>query len=106
MGPGDYGLLLFEESCVKTMDFGPRLAKITTWSFLIGLEEMGVIPSAEDFHRDIPDANRIIPKDPFEHSADVGDGREHHLLMESRVFVERDEDFDIGAAAFVTGPGT
>ena len=69
MGPGDYGLLLFEESCVKAMDFGPRLAKITTWSFLIGLEEMGIIPSAEEFHRDIADANRIIPKDPFEHRA-------------------------------------
>ncbi len=36
MGPGDYGLLLFEENRVKTMDFRPRLAKITTWSFLIG----------------------------------------------------------------------
>ena len=69
MGPGDYGLLLFEESRVKAMDFGPRLAKITTWSFLIGLEEMGIIPSAEEFHRDIADANRIIPKDPFEHRA-------------------------------------
>ena len=70
MGPGDYGLLLFEESRVKSMDFGPRLAKITTWSFLIGLEEMGVIPSAEDFHRDIAGANRTIAKDPFEHQAE------------------------------------
>jgi len=73
MGSGDYGLLLFEESRVKTMDFGPRLAKITTWSFLIGLEEMGVIPSAEALHRDIAKANRIIPKDPFEHQAERAD---------------------------------
>ena len=70
MGPGDHGLLLFEESRVKTMDFGPRLAKITAWSFLIGREEMSVIPSAENFHRDIAEANRIIPKDPFEHPAE------------------------------------
>lgn len=37
----DCGLLLFEDNQVKAMDFGPRIAKITTWLFLIGMERKG-----------------------------------------------------------------
>ncbi len=66
----DYGVLLFEENKVKWMDFGPRLAKVTTWSFLIGLERMGVIPSAESLHDNMVAAGRRIQKDPFEQQAE------------------------------------
>ena len=66
MGPGDYGLLLFEDRRIKSMDFGPHLAKVTTWSFLVALERMGVIPSCERLHQEMADANREIQKDPYE----------------------------------------
>ena len=70
LGATDYGVLLFEENKVKAMDFGPRLAKITTWSFLVGLERAGVIPSAESLHQGMVSAGRNIRKDPFEQQAD------------------------------------
>ena len=69
LGAPDNGLLLFEDNQVKTMDFGPRIAKITTWSFLIGMERMGVIPSAEALHQELSSAGRDIQKDPFERQA-------------------------------------
>ena len=69
LGASDYGLLLFEDNQVKKMDFGPRIAKITTWSFMIGMERMGVIPSAEELHRELSLSNRNIQKDPFEQQA-------------------------------------
>ena len=69
LGPSDYGLLLFEDSQVKKMDFGPHIAKITTWSFLIGMERMGVIPSAEALHQELSSAGREIRRDPFEQQA-------------------------------------
>ncbi len=34
MRASDYRLLLFEDNHVKNMDFGPRIAKITTWSLV------------------------------------------------------------------------
>lgn len=71
IGPQDYGLILFEDARVKTMDFGPHMAKVTTWSFLIGLERMGVIQSADKLHQEMADANRDIPKDPFEKAAEA-----------------------------------
>ena len=58
LGASDYGLLLFEDNLVKKMDFGPRIAKITTWSFLIGMERMGVILSAEALHQELSSAGR------------------------------------------------
>ncbi len=69
LGASDYGLLLFEDNQVKSMDFGPRIAKITTWSFLIGMERMGVIPSAEALHMELSAAGRNIQRDPFERQA-------------------------------------
>ena len=60
LGASDCGLLLFEDNQVKAMDFGPRIAKITTWSFLIGMERMGVIPSAEALHQELSSAGRDI----------------------------------------------
>ena len=69
MGASDYGLLLFEDNQVKNMDFGPRIAKITTWSFLIGMERMGVIPSAEALRQELSSAGRDIQRDPFERHA-------------------------------------
>ncbi len=69
LGASDYGLLLFEDNQVKNLDFGPRIAKITTWSFMIGMERMGVIPSAEALHLELSAAGRNIQKDPFERQA-------------------------------------
>lgn len=70
LGASDYGLLLFEDNQVKNMDFGPRIAKITTWSFLIGMERMGVIPSAEALHQELSSAGRDIQRDPLERQAE------------------------------------
>ncbi len=69
MGASDCGLLLFEDNQVKSMDFGLRIAKITTWSFLIGMERMGVIPSAEALHLELSAAGQNIQRDPFERQA-------------------------------------
>ncbi len=73
LGASDYRLLLFEENQVKSMDFGPRIAKITTWSFLVGLERMGVLPSAEALHDDLSSEGRNIRKDPFERQAAIAE---------------------------------
>ena len=69
MGVMDHRLLLFEDSHVKNMDFGPHITKITTWSFLVGTERMAVIPSADILHQEIAAAGRNIQRDPFEQQA-------------------------------------
>ncbi len=75
-GASDYGLVLFEDNQVKNLDFGPRIAKVTTWSFMIGLERMGIIQSAEDLHQELSDAGRNIRRDPFEQHAASADADE------------------------------
>lgn len=62
----DSVLVLYEDDRVRTMDFGPDARKITTWGFLIALENMGVIESADFIVQDIAAAGRNIPMDPSE----------------------------------------
>jgi len=69
MNEKDDALLIFEDQKIKTMDFGPNVSKVTTWSFILGLERLKVILSAEDIFNEIAHGNRIISKDPFEHHA-------------------------------------
>lgn len=65
----DDALLIFEDKKIKTMDFGPNVSKVTTWSFLLGLERLKILPSAEDVFNKIAHGNRVLSKDPFEHHA-------------------------------------
>ena len=65
----DDALLVFEDNKVKSMDFGPKVSKVTTWSFLLGLERMEVVPSAEEILDQMAAANRVIARDPFEMDA-------------------------------------
>lgn len=73
MSPSDEALLLFEDSAVKKMDFGPKVTKVTTWSFFLGLERMGVIASADGLISEIADQKRMIVRDPFEACAPESD---------------------------------
>lgn len=59
------GVVLFTDSAVKRIDFGPHIAKVTIWSFLTGLEDRGMITSAEDIFASILKSGQIVPKDPF-----------------------------------------
>ena len=48
------------------MYIGPRIAKITTSSFLIDMNRKGAVPSTEAFHRELSSAGRNIHRDRFE----------------------------------------
>ncbi|MCJ2073332.1 hypothetical protein MKK75_31870 [Methylobacterium sp. J-030] len=54
----DQILVLFEEEKVKRMTFGRHVHLLQTWAFLVALERMGVIPSADNLHRQIADRGR------------------------------------------------
>ncbi len=58
MDERDDAPLIFEDQKIKTMDFGPNVSKLTTWSFILGLERLKVIPSAEDIFNEIAHVNR------------------------------------------------
>lgn len=73
MSPSDEALLLFEDSAVKKINFGPKVTKVTTWSFFLGLERMGVIASADGLIAEIADQKRVIVRDPFESRAPESD---------------------------------
>ena len=52
--PDTTGLVLFEDRRVELMDFGPHVRRMTTWSFALVLQSLGVIPSADKLFPAIP----------------------------------------------------
>ena len=68
------GLVLFEDRRVRNMDFGPRVRRLSTWSFVLALEALGVIPSAEGLFDEIERAGRMASRIVFDRcGADAGD---------------------------------
>jgi hypothetical protein len=68
----DQVLVLFEEDAVKGMDFGIHL--LHTYAFLLTLENLKVIPSAEAIVNQIHKAGRNLARDTFERRARVPSG--------------------------------
>ena len=68
------GLVLFEDRRVRNMDFGPRVRRLSTWSFALALEELDVIPSAEGLFDQIERAGRMASRIVFDRrGSDAGD---------------------------------
>jgi hypothetical protein len=73
--PGDDQILvLFEEDKVKRMTFGRHVHLLHTWAFLVALERMGVIPSADDLLKQVEDRGRMIARDVYERRASAEGG--------------------------------
>ena len=62
----DQILVLFEEDKVKRMSFGRHVHLLHTWAFMVALEKMGVIPSADVLHKQVEACGRVIARDIFE----------------------------------------
>ena len=63
-------LVLFEDERVKDMYFGDHVHLIHTWAFLVSLERLGVIPSAQAIFNEVNATGvRNLKKDPFERRA-------------------------------------
>lgn len=73
--PQDQVLVLFEEDAVKTMSFGPQVHLIHTFAFMLSLENLGIIPSAEALHTEVLARGRNLARDTFERRALLPDGR-------------------------------
>lgn len=71
---GDQMLVLFEEDAVKKVPFGPRVHLIHSFAFMVALEEMGLIPSADDMRNQVLAAGRQLARDTFERRAEVSGG--------------------------------
>ncbi len=56
------GLVLFEDKGVQRIRFGPFMRVMSTWSFAVALERMGVIDSATGLFEQIEDAGRAPPR--------------------------------------------
>lgn len=69
---GDQMLVLFEEDAVKKVRFGPKVHLIHSFAFMVALEEMGLIPSADDLHNQVLAAGRKLARDTFERRAPDG----------------------------------
>ncbi len=67
-------LVLFEEQAVKRMDFGPHVHLVHSFAFMIALENLGVIPSADDLHAEVVRRCRNLAKDVFEKRASTKTG--------------------------------
>lgn len=72
--PQDQVLVLFEEDAVKTMTFGPHVHLIHTFAFMVSLENLGVIPSAEDLYSEVLAKGRNLARDTFERRVVAPDG--------------------------------
>ncbi len=59
-------LVLFEDRRVETMSFGPYARVMSTWSFVLALERLGVIASVESIYDTIEASGRFPPKKPFD----------------------------------------
>lgn len=71
---GDQALVLFEEDAVKTMHFGPQVHLLHTYAFLLSLEKLGVLDSADAMVETIRSRGRNLARDPFERRARLKDG--------------------------------
>ncbi|MCJ2093592.1 hypothetical protein MKK67_14000 [Methylobacterium sp. J-072] len=71
---GDQILVLFEEEKVKRMSFGRHVHLLHTWAFMVALERMGVIPSADDLYKQVEQRGRTIARDVYERRASAGGG--------------------------------
>jgi hypothetical protein len=65
----DHVLILFEDEGVKKKDFGPKAHLIHTFAFLVALENMKVIESADELRQEIQDERRNLARDLFERQA-------------------------------------
>lgn len=63
---GASALVLFEDNRVRSMNFGDHVRLMTTWSFVVALENLDVIPSANDLFDQIEATGRRPPRDPFD----------------------------------------
>lgn len=70
----DQVLVLFEEDAVKGMNFGEHVHLLHTYAFLLTLENLKVIPSAEAVFEQIHKAGRNLARDPYERRARVSSG--------------------------------
>jgi hypothetical protein len=70
----DQVLVLFEEDAVKGMNFGDHVHLLHTYAFLLTLENLKVIPSAEAIVDQIHKAGRNLARDTFERRARVPSG--------------------------------
>jgi len=64
--PNDTALVLFEDSIVRKMIFGPHVRLMTTWSFALALERLQIIPSASGLFDLIEDSGRTPPRIPLD----------------------------------------
>ncbi len=67
-------LVLFEEDAVKRMHFGRHVHLLHTFAFMLSLENLGVIASAEDMYKDVLAKGRRIARDAFERRATHASG--------------------------------
>lgn len=72
----DQVLVLFEEDAVKRMKFGPHVHLIHTFAFMLALENLRVIPSADELHAEVLGRGRNLAKDIFERRAITRTGAE------------------------------
>ena len=65
----DQVLVLCEEDAVKKLKFGPYVHLIHTYAFMVALENLGVIRSADDLHAEVIRRGRNLARDIFERRA-------------------------------------
>jgi hypothetical protein len=70
----DQVLVLFEENAVKKLKFGPHVTLIHTFAFMLALENLGVISSADALHAEVLRRGRNLAKDIFERRASAKEG--------------------------------
>jgi hypothetical protein len=70
----DQVLILFEEDAVKGMNFGDHVHLLHRYAFLLTLENLKVIPSAQAIVDQIHNAGRKLARDTFERRARVPSG--------------------------------
>lgn len=75
----DQILVLFEEDRVKRQPFGRHVHLLHTWAFMVALERMKVIPSAEALWKQVAVRGRVIARDIFERRA-MGAGDDLHAI--------------------------
>jgi len=70
----DQMLVLFEEDAVKKVQFGPKVHLLHSFAFMVTLQEMGLISSADQMRDDVLAAGRLLARDTFERRAVGTDG--------------------------------
>jgi len=79
--PGNQVLVLFEEDRVKRLSFGRHVHLLHTWAFMVSLERMQLIPSADALDKQVAARGRVIARDLFERRA-MGADRSGHDWQE------------------------